>query len=101
MNYLAFPHKTSKYLSPLGTVFDFQNSRAITVNGHEDTVITLTTVTDFANMIAMAVEYERSWPEVGGIEGNKVTVKQIIEIGEIVRGGRSDPSTPRAGLIQL
>ncbi|KAL1604027.1 hypothetical protein SLS60_005619 [Paraconiothyrium brasiliense] len=64
LDYLAFPHKTSKHLNPLGTVFDFQNSRAITVDGYESAVITLTTVTDFATSVAKTIEYEGEWPEV-------------------------------------
>lgn len=86
LNYLAFPYKTSKHLEPLGTVFDFQNHRAILVQGHETAFVTLTTVTDFAHMMVMAVDFEDEWPTVGGIQGTKVTVTQIIEIGERVRG---------------
>jgi nucleoside-diphosphate-sugar epimerase len=87
MDYLAFPHKTSKHISPLGTVFDFQNRRAIVVDGYESAAVTLTTVRDFAAIMAMAIDYdEGKWPIVGGIQGNKVTVKQIIDIGEKVRG---------------
>ncbi|KAF2442368.1 NAD(P)-binding protein [Karstenula rhodostoma CBS 690.94] len=86
LNYLAFPKKTSKHLSPLGTVFDFQNRRAILVDGYETANVTLTTVTDFATVMVIAIDYEGTWPEFGGIQGNKVTVKQIIEIGEKVRG---------------
>ncbi|KAJ4345834.1 uncharacterized protein N0V89_011969 [Didymosphaeria variabile] len=86
LNYLAYPHKTSKHLSPLGTVFDFQNSRAITVDGYETAALTLTTVTDFATLVAKTIEYEGEWPAVGGLQGNKLTVKQIIEVGEKLRG---------------
>jgi hypothetical protein len=86
MDYLAFPHKTSKHISPLGTVFDFQNRRAIVVDGFESAAMTLTTVRDFATIMAMAIDNEGKWPMVGGIQGNKVTVKQIIHIGEKVRG---------------
>ncbi|KAK7183548.1 hypothetical protein PSPO01_10507 [Paraphaeosphaeria sporulosa] len=88
LNYLAYPNKTSKHLSPLGTVFDLQNQRAIVVDGHETAVVTLTTVGDFATIMAMAIEYQGSWPEIGGFPGNKVTVEHIIEIGEKVRGGQ-------------
>ncbi|KAF1975163.1 NAD(P)-binding protein [Bimuria novae-zelandiae CBS 107.79] len=86
LNYLAFPHKTSKHLSPLGTVFDYQNKRALLVEGHEDALMTLTTVDDFAAIMARAVDYHGEWPAVGGIQGNKVTVTAIVELGQRLRG---------------
>jgi hypothetical protein len=66
-------------------MIDFQNRRAIVVEGH-DAVLSLTTVQDVAAIVARAVEYEGEWPVVGGFSGNKVTVSKIIEIGEKVRG---------------
>ncbi|KAK6514717.1 hypothetical protein TWF281_004913 [Arthrobotrys megalospora] len=86
LDYLAFPHKTSKHVDPLQTVFDFQNKRAIVVNGHEDAVMTMTTVKDLAAIIAKAVDYEGKWPETGGVMGNKVTFSELLEIGRRVRG---------------
>ncbi|KAI1116243.1 hypothetical protein F5Y14DRAFT_459325 [Nemania sp. NC0429] len=88
LDYLAFPHKTSKHLDPLQTVFDFQNRRAIVVDGHEDAFMTLTSVADTAAIIARAVDYDGKWPAVGGIRGNRVTIAQILEIGNRVRAGR-------------
>ncbi|KAJ2988384.1 hypothetical protein NUW58_g4009 [Xylaria curta] len=81
LDYLAFPHKTSKYVEPLQTVFDFENRRALVVDGHEDAIMTLTTVADTAAIIARAVEYEGRWPTTGGIRGNRVPISQILEIG--------------------
>ena len=85
LDYLAFPYKTAKYVTPLNTMIDFQNRRAIMVDGH-DSIMTLTTAQDLAAVVARAVEYEGEWPVIGGICGNKVTVSQILEIGESVRG---------------
>ncbi|KAK5051504.1 hypothetical protein LTR84_003156 [Exophiala bonariae] len=86
LDYTAFPHKTSKYLDPLQTVWDFKNRRAIIVEGYEEAVMTLTTVADLAAIVALAVGYEGRWPTNGGIRGNRVTVSQIVEIGGRVRG---------------
>ncbi|KAG9230359.1 hypothetical protein BJ875DRAFT_431810 [Amylocarpus encephaloides] len=86
LDYLASPHKTAKYVTPLNTFFDFQNRRAIVVEGHQDAIMTLTTVQDIARVVAAAVEVESEWPEIGGIRGNRVTVSQILEIGEKIRG---------------
>jgi hypothetical protein len=86
LDYLAFPHKTAKYIDPLQSVFDYQNCRAIAVHGHEDATMTLTTAADVAAIVARAVDYEGEWPETGGIKGNRATFSQIIEIGEQIRG---------------
>lgn len=51
-------------------MFDFQTMRAIVVDGYETAIVTLTTVNDFAATMAMAIEYEGTWPKIGGIQGN-------------------------------
>ncbi|KUJ21528.1 NAD(P)-binding protein [Mollisia scopiformis] len=87
LDYLASPHKTAKYVTPLDAFIDFQNRRAIVVEGHEDAVMTLTTVQDIAGIVARAVDVDGEWPVKGGIMGNRATVSEIIAIGEKVRGG--------------
>ncbi|KAK5993993.1 Oxidoreductase swnN-like protein [Cladobotryum mycophilum] len=86
LDYLASPHKTAKYVTPLDTFIDFQNRRAIVVQGYEDATMTLTTVKDIAGVVVRAVEHEGEWPKVGGIRGNRVAVSKIVEIGERIRG---------------
>ena len=68
-------------------MFDFQNRRAIIVEGHGDAIMTFTTAADLAAVVARAVDYnDGEWPEVSGIRANRVTVSQVIEIGEKLRG---------------
>ncbi|KAI1074522.1 hypothetical protein F5B20DRAFT_563081 [Whalleya microplaca] len=86
LDYLAFPYKTAKYVDPLQTVFDFENRRAIVVDGREDAVMTFTTVADLAAVVAQAVDYDGRWPTTGGIRGNRLTFSQLLEIGRRVRG---------------
>ncbi|KAI6084913.1 NAD(P)-binding protein [Hypoxylon rubiginosum] len=86
LNYLAYPYKTAKHVDPLQSVFDFENKRAIVVEGHEDAIMTLTTVADIAAVVARAIDYEGTWPRIGGIRGNRVTFAQVLEIGRKVRG---------------
>lgn len=86
LDYLAFPHKTSKHVAPLQTVFDFRKCRAIVVEGHEDATITFTSAKDLAGLVARAVDFDGEWPKFGGIQGNKVTPAQMLDIGARVRG---------------
>jgi hypothetical protein len=73
-------------VTPLDTVFDFQKRRAILVEGHEDALMTFTSVADFSAMVAAAVEYKAEWPVVSGICGNRVTVSQVVQLAEAIRG---------------
>jgi hypothetical protein len=84
---LAWPHKTSTHITPLQLHWDFQNLRAIVLEDSDDT-ITLTSAQDLAAVVARAVDFEGEWPIVGGINGNKVTVSQILKLGEKIRGMR-------------
>lgn len=65
---------------------DFYNRRALTVDGSEDDVLTLTTAQDVANVVVRAIEYEGEWPLVSGIRGANVTIGQLIALGEKIRG---------------
>ncbi|PLB52197.1 NAD(P)-binding protein [Aspergillus steynii IBT 23096] len=86
LDYLASPYKTAKHVEPLDTVFDFQHCRAILIDGHEDAIMTLTSVADLASVIARAVDYEGEWPEIRGIRGNRLNFEEIVKVGEDIRG---------------
>ncbi|KAK6527296.1 hypothetical protein TWF281_010483 [Arthrobotrys megalospora] len=88
-NYFAAPHQTAKHVFAFQLQIDFENRRAIILEGGEDGVINLLTVQDFANIVAKAVGYEGVWPIVGGIKGDEVTVGQLIALGEKIRGNNS------------
>ncbi|KAK9388765.1 hypothetical protein V1515DRAFT_643056 [Lipomyces mesembrius] len=81
LDYLATPYQTAKHVAPLDSVIDYQNRRAIVVDGHEDAIMTLTTAADLAAIVARAVDHEGEWPKIGGIRGNRLTFSRIIEIG--------------------
>ena len=85
-NYLAQPHRTTNHLDTIETPFDFDNRRMIVCDGGDDQKVTMTTVTDFANVVAMAVEYSGDWPVVGGIKGSDLSLKDLVTLGEQLRG---------------
>jgi len=86
LNYLASPQKTTKYITPLGLHIDFQNARALVVDGHIDDSLTFTAVQDVAAVVARAVEFEGEWPVVGDISGNRVSTREILQLGKTIRG---------------
>ncbi|VUC26882.1 unnamed protein product [Clonostachys rosea] len=86
MNYLGHPHKVSKYLTTMPTNIDFENARALLAEGSLDDQLTFTTAHDVAAVVARAIEYEGEWLPVGGVQGSRVTVEELIRIAESVRG---------------
>lgn len=86
LDYQNSSYKTAKHVEPLDSVFDYQNCRAILVEGHGNAIMTLTMAADPAGIVARAADHEGKWPEIGGIRGNKVTFSQVVEIGEKIRG---------------
>lgn len=64
---------------------DFYRRRVLTLDGHEDDTITLTTTQDMAKVVARAVDYEGDWPVFGGIVGSNITISQLIALGEKIR----------------
>ncbi|KAK4185447.1 hypothetical protein QBC35DRAFT_389440 [Podospora australis] len=91
LNYLATPHQTSKYITPLDTFISLEARRAIVVDGYEDTsFVTFTSSQDIARVVAFAVDYPdtKQWPKVGGIRGNRVSVAGLLQIAEKIHGGK-------------
>jgi hypothetical protein len=86
LNYFTHPHKSAEHVHSFETQFDIENRRAIVPDRCDDTLITLTTVQDLANVVARAVEYEDTWPVVGGAKGCDVSITELIRLAEEIRG---------------
>ncbi|KAK3348929.1 hypothetical protein B0T25DRAFT_591513 [Lasiosphaeria hispida] len=87
MNYLSSPHIGAKHIAQVNTWYDFENCRALVIEGFEDKAqMTFTRVEDLAGVVARAVEYDGEWPTLGGINGSTVTSAQVIALGEKIRG---------------
>lgn len=54
--------------------------------------MTLTTASDFANIVMRAIEYEGEWPVQGGIKGCEISLAEIIRLGEEIRGKSLKPA---------
>jgi hypothetical protein len=85
-NYFTAPFKSSDNVQQVGLPWDFYHRRAILLEDSENDRISLTTSQDLANVVARAIEFEGEWPVVGGIRGSELSVKEIIALGEKVRG---------------
>ncbi|KAI8272962.1 hypothetical protein K4K60_011560 [Colletotrichum sp. SAR11_57] len=87
LNYLGPAHRMNKNLTHSDTFIDLKNRRAI-LPQVPNASLSLTKVEDVASIVAKALSFEGEWPVIGGISANKVTVTDIIKIGEKVRGGQ-------------
>ena len=85
-NYFTKPYKSTNHITQLDLPFDFNNRRILMADGSDDDSFTLTTVQDIANVVARAIDYEGEWPVVGGIKGTAITLRQLVALGERVRG---------------
>lgn len=86
VNYLTYPHKSMKYVHPTELPFDFENRRALIIDDSGDAKISLITVDDFSKVVARAIDFEGEWPIVGGVRGTLTSIRQLIALGEKVRG---------------
>lgn len=85
-NYLARPTETATHVKTIDMPFDFENKRMLIAEGSEDAYTTWTTVRDLQEVVCRAVEYEGVWPVVGGIRGSRITMGELVKLGEKVRG---------------
>ncbi|RGP74491.1 hypothetical protein FLONG3_6050 [Fusarium longipes] len=86
MDYFCHPHQTSKYLNTAVVNIDYEKKSAMVVEGTLDDEIVYTAFEDIINVVTLAVEHQGEWPAVGGICGDRLTIRQLLEIGEKVRG---------------
>ena len=88
-NYLTHLYKSTNHIKDIETPFDFGGRRMIVCDSEESTKVTFTTVYDLANVVAQAIDYAGEWPVDGGIKGSDLSVGQLVQLGEKIRGESS------------
>ena len=86
MNYIAGERKTAKYIDPAPLLLVDHANRRARVAGDLANKLSYTLVSDVANIVAKAIDYEGEWPTVGGINGQTLSIAEEIALGEKVRG---------------
>lgn len=86
LDYFAHPYPLSPELITWPFFVDFENRRAMVLdNGNQP--IVLTAISDDSGILARALEDPEPWPAVGGIQGCRTTINELIAVGKKVRGG--------------
>ncbi|KAF2833808.1 NAD(P)-binding protein [Ophiobolus disseminans] len=86
IDYFAHPYPLSPGLFTWPFFLDFENRRAMVLDeGTQPTV--LTAVADVSEVLALALDNEGKWPEVGSIQGARTCINELLAIGKKVRPG--------------
>ena len=85
-DYFAHPYPLSPGLITWPFFLDFENRRAIVLDGGDQPIV-LTTVSDVSEILALALDDPKPWPCVGGMRGCRTSINELLAIGKKVRGG--------------
>lgn len=86
LDYFAHPYPLSPGLITWSFFVDFENRKAIVVDDGEQPIV-LTAIADDSEILARALEDERPWPAIGGIQGCRTTINELLALGKKIRGG--------------
>jgi hypothetical protein len=89
-NYLTYPHASTKHLHLMDTPLNFNDRRFLALQGGDESRVNFVTVQDLAHIVAKAIDYEDEWPINGGIHGTEISIRDLILLGEKIRGGTFD-----------
>lgn len=85
MDYLAHPYTTSQHVRTFAGAVSIEECKAVINPG--EYLMAMTTCEDMGRVVAAALDLELgTWPTIGGFYGGKATLKEIVAIGEKVRG---------------
>ncbi|KAH7246983.1 hypothetical protein NW759_007750 [Fusarium solani] len=86
MDYLGPPEKLNqKNLSYSGLFIDFEKCRAI-LPEYTGALISFVAVDDLIAVVNEALEFDSDWPVIGGISGSRLTISDLVQLGETIRG---------------
>ena len=94
MNYLSYPYPSAKHLMVQNVGIDVAERHAL-ITGEGDAWQVFTTADDFAKVVARAVDFEGSWPEVGGMVGERIQQNELIGLLEKYTGKFAAWGPPR------
>jgi hypothetical protein len=86
MEYFAHPYSLSPTFDTYPFFIDFENRRAMVLDDGTYTFV-LTAVSDVSNFLALALDDPRPWPAIGGMQGCKTNINELLTLGKKIRGG--------------
>ncbi|KAF2848049.1 NmrA-like family protein-like protein [Plenodomus tracheiphilus IPT5] len=86
LDYFAHPHLLMPELLAWPFFVDLENRRAMVLDNGEQPLV-ITAISDDSEILALALEDSRPWPEVGGIRGCRTSINELVALGREIRGG--------------
>ncbi|KAL0936813.1 NmrA-like family protein [Colletotrichum truncatum] len=99
MDYLAHPYPPSKHTNTFALLFDLLGARAVVVEDGSASMC-FTAAADVGKVVARAIQSDEPWPVEGGIVGEKVTMSDLVKIGEKVTGKSFEVHTVKAADLE-
>lgn len=86
MDYFAHPCPLSPGLITWPFFVDFERRRAMVLDAGDQPLV-VTAVADISGMLDRALGDGRAWPAVGGMQGARTSINELLALGRRLRGG--------------
>jgi nucleoside-diphosphate-sugar epimerase len=86
VDYFAHPYPLSPNLMTWPFFVDFENRRAMIFDDGSIPIV-LTAISDISEVLALALDDPNPWPVIGGIQGIRTNINEILALGKKIRGG--------------
>lgn len=86
MDYFAHPYPLSPELITWPFFIDFEKRRAMVLD-EGDQPLVVTAISQISEVLALALEDEQVWPVVGGMQGCRTSINELLALGKRIRGG--------------
>ncbi|KAL5120592.1 hypothetical protein ACEQ8H_001611 [Pleosporales sp. CAS-2024a] len=85
IDYFAHPYPLSPNLITWPFFIDLEKRRAMVLDDGTLPIV-LTAISDVSEVLALALDDARPWPRVGGMQGVKTSINEIVAVGKKIRG---------------
>lgn len=86
MDYFAHPHPLSPGLITWTFFIDFEKRRAMVLDDGNYPFV-LTSVADVSAILARALDDDKHWPAIGGMQGCRTNINELLALGKKIRPG--------------
>lgn len=86
MDYFAHPTPLSPGLITWPFFIDFERRRAMVLDDGNQPIV-LTAIADISGMLDRALASEAAWPAIGGMQGARTSINELLSLGKKLRGG--------------
>lgn len=86
MNYHGGSRQTAKFYKTHAILQTNHDEGWTRVVGDLTSRVSYTAIHDIANIVVKAIDYEGEWPEIGGINGDTLSLAEEVAIGEKITG---------------